>query len=116
MSSVMIHRAPSALNALLSSFSYYTMYGFCILRFVSTREAYDRIFFNDVFMMYSCQAICFSLNACVACAGAIPSELGGLSALVNLNLNGNQLSGEYVRGFCVFVRLFVRRSKQSILK
>ena len=57
----------------------------------------------------------FFVNAPFACAGAIPSELGGLSALENLDLGYNQLSGEYVGSFCVFVlALFVRHSKQSI--
>ena len=37
------------------------------------------------------------------CADAIPSALGGLSALETLDLSRNQLSGESVRGFCVFV-------------
>ena len=53
--------------------------------------------------IYSDKARWFSLNASVACAGAIPSALAGLSALETLDLSHNQLSGESVRGFCVFV-------------
>ena len=45
----------------------------------------------------------FFVNASVAFAGAIPSELGGLSALERLDLFGNKLSGESVHDFCVFV-------------
>ena len=76
---------------------------FCTVRFVSTRDAYYRIFFNDLFVMQPWQATCFSLNASIACAAANLSALGGLSALEALDLSENQLSGESVRGFCVFV-------------
>ena len=41
----------------------------------------------------------FLFNASVACAGAIPPDLGKLSALQHLDLGSNQLNGEFMRGF-----------------
>ena len=35
-----------------------------------------------------------AFDASVPCAGAIPSQIGGLRALKTLKLNNNQLSGE----------------------
>ena len=41
----------------------------------------------------------FLFNASVVCAGAIPPDLGKLSALQSLELSYNQLNGECIRGF-----------------
>ena len=44
-------------------------------------------------------SLIFLFNASVACAGAIPPDLGKLSALQSLDLSNNQLDGEFMRGF-----------------
>ena len=44
-------------------------------------------------------SLIFLFNASVACAGAIPPDLGKLSALQSLDLSHNQLDGEFMRGF-----------------
>ena len=44
-------------------------------------------------------SLIFLFNASVACAGAVPSDLGKLSVLQRLDLSNNQLNGESIRGF-----------------
>ena len=51
----------------------------------------------DLFIFKS--SLMFLFNASVACAGAIPPDLGKLSALQSLDFSHNQLDGEFMRGF-----------------
>ena len=44
-------------------------------------------------------SLIFLFNTSVACAGAIPPDLGKLSALQSLKLWSNKLHGEFMRGF-----------------
>ena len=77
---------------------------FLYFALASTRDANDRISFNDLFMI--------QLYAFVVFAGAIPSELGGLSSLVALDLTYNRLNGESVRRLLGFrTHLFACFSK-----
>ena len=52
-------------------------------------------------------SLIFLCNASVACTGAVPSDLGKLSALQDLKLDNNQLSGEAVHGFRILKKSFL---------